>query len=272
MPSACSSGRSRRRSRSIGNVKEMTSAGFEGGGYVLLEFEAGFNADVALQDVRAKVDDAQRRTARRRRRAGGAGGQFQPLPGDHRHARRRPFRTRAARHRQAGAGRARADPGRPLRRPPGHPRRGGRDHRRADAAQELRRFARRFRAGRRPGQQPRRGRGAGGAAGPLRRQGAGADRDAGGRAQHPDRRLECRGRSRSATSPTIRPTFKDATSITRVDGQPAVAIEVSKRAGANLIETVDGVKAAIDRSREATGRTRFRSASSRISPSSSRRC
>ena len=44
---------------------------------------------------------------------------------------------------------------------------------------------------------------------------------------------------------SILPTFKDATTITRVDGKPAVAIEVSKRAGANLIETVEGVKAAI---------------------------
>ena len=38
----------------------MRSAAFEGGGYVLLEFEAGFNPDVALEDVRAKVDDAKR--------------------------------------------------------------------------------------------------------------------------------------------------------------------------------------------------------------------
>src|SRR5262249_52909410 len=45
---------------------------------------------------------------------------------------------------------------------------------------------------------------------------------------------------------TIKPTFKDATSITRVAGHPAVAIEVSKRAGANLIATVDGVKAAVN--------------------------
>jgi len=45
--------------KSIGNLKEMKSAGFEGGGYVLLEFEAGFDPDVALQDVRAKVDDAR---------------------------------------------------------------------------------------------------------------------------------------------------------------------------------------------------------------------
>ena len=40
----------------------------------------------------------------------------------------------------------------------------------------------------------------------------------------------------------IRPTLRDAQSVTRLDGNPAVAIEVSKRAGANLIETVDQVK------------------------------
>ncbi len=40
----------------------------------------------------------------------------------------------------------------------------------------------------------------------------------------------------------VRPTFKDATSITRIDGRPAIAIEITKRTGANLIETVDAVK------------------------------
>ncbi len=40
----------------------------------------------------------------------------------------------------------------------------------------------------------------------------------------------------------IKPTFKDATSVTRVNGRPAMTIEVSKRTGANLIETVDAVK------------------------------
>src|SRR5262252_5506325 len=40
----------------------------------------------------------------------------------------------------------------------------------------------------------------------------------------------------------VKPTFKDATSITRVNGRPAMTIEVSKRTGANLIETVDAVK------------------------------
>jgi multidrug efflux pump len=41
----------------------------------------------------------------------------------------------------------------------------------------------------------------------------------------------------------IRPTLKDPVNITRLDGKPAVAIEVSKRIGAYLIETVDEVRA-----------------------------
>jgi len=45
----------------------------------------------------------------------------------------------------------------------------------------------------------------------------------------------------------VKPTFKDATSVTRVNGRSAMTIEVSKRTGANLIETVDGVKAAVEK-------------------------
>ena len=45
---------------------------------------------------------------------------------------------------------------------------------------------------------------------------------------------------------TIRSTFKDADTITRLNGAPAIAIEVSKRTGANLIQTVDAVKAAAE--------------------------
>ena len=44
----------------------------------------------------------------------------------------------------------------------------------------------------------------------------------------------------------LKPTFKDATSVTRVNGRPAMTIEVSKRTGANLIETVDYVKKTIE--------------------------
>jgi multidrug efflux pump len=42
--------------RTIEGVKEMRSTGYEGGANVLLEFEAGFDADTALDDVREKVD------------------------------------------------------------------------------------------------------------------------------------------------------------------------------------------------------------------------
>src|SRR5436190_7738393 len=46
--------------KSVGNVKEMRATAYEGGGYVLLEFEAGFDSKSALADVRAKVDEAKR--------------------------------------------------------------------------------------------------------------------------------------------------------------------------------------------------------------------
>jgi multidrug efflux pump len=38
-------------------------------------------------------------------------------------------------------------------------------------------------------------------------------------------------------------TFKDATTITRVDGKPAISIEVNKRAGSNMIEVANAVRA-----------------------------
>ena len=42
---------------------------------------------------------------------------------------------------------------------------------------------------------------------------------------------------------TIRSTFMDAETITRLNGEPAVALEIKKRTGANLVETVETVKA-----------------------------
>ncbi len=45
--------------RTIEGVKEMRSTGYEGGANVLLEFEAGFDADTALDDVRERVDLAK---------------------------------------------------------------------------------------------------------------------------------------------------------------------------------------------------------------------
>ncbi len=45
--------------RSIEGVKEMSSSAYEGGGNVILEFDAGFDVDTALQDVREAVDRAK---------------------------------------------------------------------------------------------------------------------------------------------------------------------------------------------------------------------
>tara|TARA_R110001583_G_scaffold10698_5_gene49108 strand:+ start:25163 stop:28273 length:3111 start_codon:yes stop_codon:yes gene_type:complete len=48
----------------------------------------------------------------------------------------------------------------------------------------------------------------------------------------------------------IRRTFKDAASYVRVNGLPTVSLEIIKRPGENIIETVDKVKALIDENRE----------------------
>jgi len=45
--------------RSIEGIKEMTANAYEGGANVQLEFDAGVNTDQALQDVREKVDKAK---------------------------------------------------------------------------------------------------------------------------------------------------------------------------------------------------------------------
>ncbi len=45
---------------------------------------------------------------------------------------------------------------------------------------------------------------------------------------------------------TIRSTYKDATTITRLNGRPAIAIEVKKRIGENLVHTVEQVKVLAD--------------------------
>ncbi len=43
----------------------------------------------------------------------------------------------------------------------------------------------------------------------------------------------------------VRQTFEDPTSFARIDGQPALALEIKKRIGANIIETVGAVRAEI---------------------------
>ncbi len=45
---------------------------------------------------------------------------------------------------------------------------------------------------------------------------------------------------------TVRRTFEDPTSFARIDGQPALALEVKKRSGANIIDTVTATQAVIE--------------------------
>ncbi|OEJ65119.1 efflux RND transporter permease subunit [Magnetovibrio blakemorei] len=45
--------------RSVEGLKEMRAKGYEGGANIVLEFEAGFDVKQALSDVREKVDDAK---------------------------------------------------------------------------------------------------------------------------------------------------------------------------------------------------------------------
>ncbi|MBT6139515.1 MAG: efflux RND transporter permease subunit [Rhodospirillaceae bacterium] len=49
---------------------------------------------------------------------------------------------------------------------------------------------------------------------------------------------------------SVRRTFKDRQTVARLDGRPAIAIEVSKRAGTNIIETIERIKAAVTASSE----------------------
>jgi multidrug efflux pump len=48
---------------------------------------------------------------------------------------------------------------------------------------------------------------------------------------------------------TVRRTFKDATGFARLDGESAIAIEISKRIGSNIVEVVDAVRATVERER-----------------------
>src|SRR6056297_1690846 len=45
---------------------------------------------------------------------------------------------------------------------------------------------------------------------------------------------------------TVRRTFEDPTGFARIEGQPALALEVKKRSGANIIDTVAATKAALE--------------------------
>ncbi|AWL11587.1 Nickel-cobalt-cadmium resistance protein NccA [Saliniradius amylolyticus] len=50
---------------------------------------------------------------------------------------------------------------------------------------------------------------------------------------------------------TIRRTFKDPDSFARVGGQPSIALEITKRAGANIIETIEQARQTISQTQDA---------------------
>ena len=85
--------------KSVSNVKEMRSTAFEGGGYVLLEFEAGFNSKVGARRRARQGRPGQARPAEGRRRAERAGGQPLALSGAGGGAGRRRAGAHAAAHR-----------------------------------------------------------------------------------------------------------------------------------------------------------------------------
>ena len=172
----------------------MRSAAFQGGGYVLVEFQPSTDLATALQDTRSKVQDAKADLPQAAEEPTVTEVNISEFPvlvvtlsGERAGARADGRRARAARPHRGGARRSR-------RHAAGRARRSRRGRHRSDEAVVLRAAARPADPGRRRLQQPGRGRQHRGLAGQIRRQGAVADRDAGGcRQPAGGRRPQCRG-------------------------------------------------------------------------------
>ncbi len=232
--------------KSVPNIKEMRSAAFEGGGYVLVEFEAGFNSTAALADVRAKVDEAKRDLPRDADEPQVREVNLSLFPvlvvslgGDV------PERTLLQFARQAKTS---------IEQIPGvlsAELRGSRDEAVEITVEPsllksygiaIDQLIASFNAG-------------------NALIAAGALESASGRfaVKVPSVIETARDLLNFPIAATgaasvvlsdvaeVRPTFKDWTSVTRVNGKPAIAIEVSKRTGANLIETVDATKKVVEK-------------------------
>jgi len=234
--------------KSVTSVKEMRGAAYEGGGYVLLEFEAGFDSRRALADVRSKVDDAKRDLPRDADEPKVQEVNLSLFPilvvalgGD------LPERTLVRLARSVKTA---------IEQTPGvlsAELRGARDEA-VDVIVEpmlLKSYGVSL-------DDLVRSIGAGNslvAAGAL-------EGDSGRFAvkvpaliERPEDVLKLPIAASSGATVTlgdvaeVRPTFKDAVSITRVNGKSAVSIEVTKRTGANIVETVDAVKQTVDKLR-----------------------
>jgi multidrug efflux pump len=227
--------------KSVSNVKEMRSTGYEGGGYVLLEFEAGFNSDAALADVRAKVDQAKSDLPKDADEPSVQEVNLSLYPvlvvtlaGD------LPERTllRIARdaknqiEQQPGVLKAEL--------------RGARDEAVEITAEPM--LMKSYGISLDQLIAVTQGSNSLIAAGALEGSSGRFAVKVPGLIEQPQDMLKIPVTSTAGATvslgdvATVRPTFKDATSITRVNGRPAMTIEVSKRTGANLIETVDVVK------------------------------
>ncbi|MBX9777236.1 MAG: efflux RND transporter permease subunit [Xanthobacteraceae bacterium] len=227
--------------KSVGNIKEMRSTAHEGGGYVLLEFEAGFDSNAALADVRAKVDTAKRDLPRDvdEPQVQEVNLSLYPvlvvgLSGDV------PERTllRIARSAKNAIEQAPGVLSAELR--------GARD----EAVEIIidRMQMRSYGISLDTLGQVTQSFNTLIAAGALEGQTGRFSVKIPSLFERPQDILKVPLVASSNASVTladiaqIKPTFKDATSITRVNGRPAMTIEVSKRTGANLIEVVDTVK------------------------------
>lgn len=235
--------------KSVESVKEMRSAAYEGGGFVLLEFEAGFDGDAALADVRAKVDTARSELPRDADEPTveevnlslfpvlvvGLGGDI-------------PERTllRLARDAETAIEQVPGVLSAELR--------GARDEVVEIIAEPM--LLRSY------GLDLTDVINAFGAGNSLVAAGA-LEGDTGRFAVKVPALIEnaqdildfpiaASGDAvvRLGDVAEVRPTFKDAESITRINGKPAIVLEVSKRTGANLIETVDAVKATVETLRQ----------------------
>jgi multidrug efflux pump len=232
--------------KQVGNVKEMRATAYEGGGYVLLEFEAGFNSDAALADVRAKVDQAK-----------------SDLPGDADEptveevnlslypvlvvtlSGNVPERTmlQVARNTKNAIEQVPGVLSAELR--------GTRDEAVEIVAEPMLMKSYNISLDQLIAvtQASNSLIAAGALEGPTGRFAVKVP----GLIERPQDMLSIPIASTAGATvtlgdvATVKPTFKDATSVTRVNGRPAMAIEVSKRTGANLIETVDGVKQVVAR-------------------------
>ena len=143
--------------KSVSNVKEMRATAYEGGGFVLLEFEAGFNSKTALADVRAKVDEAKHDLPKDADEPTTQEVNLSLYPVLVVSLVRRPAGANAVAHRAKHQERDRAGARCDLGRTAWCARRSGRDRRRADADEKLRCVARSADCGHAAVEQPGRG-------------------------------------------------------------------------------------------------------------------